>query len=66
LAPLPIDGAPSGVIWVSRYLQVAAEAIMLIDAHCSLDVGARLQAHRYLPAIFPETCRSTGWRFREF
>jgi hypothetical protein len=54
------------VIWVSRYLQVAAEAIMPIDAHCSLDVGARLQAHRYLPAIFPETYRSTGWRFREF
>ncbi|WP_024513387.1 hypothetical protein [Bradyrhizobium sp. ARR65] len=43
-----------GVIWVSRYLQVAAEAIIPIDAHSGRDVGARIQAHLYLPAIFPD------------
>ena len=43
-----------GVIWVSRYLQVAAEAIIPMDAHSGRDVGARVQAHLYLPAIFPD------------
>jgi hypothetical protein len=43
-----------GVIWVSRYLQVAAEAIIPMDAHSGRDIGARLQAHLYLPAIFPD------------
>jgi hypothetical protein len=36
-----------GVIWVSRYLQVAAEAILPMDAHSGRDVGARKQAHLY-------------------
>jgi hypothetical protein len=43
-----------GVIWVSRYLQVAAEAIIPMDAHSGRDLGARIQAHLYLPAIFPD------------
>jgi hypothetical protein len=43
-----------GVIWVSRYLQVGAEAIIPIDAHSGRDIGARIQAHLYLPAIFPD------------
>jgi hypothetical protein len=43
-----------GAIWVSRYLQVAAEAIIPIDARSGRDVGARIQAHLYLPAIFPD------------
>ena len=43
-----------GVIWINRYLQVAAEAIIPMDAHSGRDVGARLQAHLYLPAIFPD------------
>src|SRR6202048_4989444 len=43
-----------GVVWVSRYLQVAAEAIIPIDAHSGRDIGARIQAHLYLPAIFPD------------
>src|SRR5260370_6304174 len=42
-----------GVIWVNRYLQGAAEAIIPIDAHSGRDIGARIQAHLYLPAIFP-------------
>ena len=43
-----------GVVWVSRYLQVAGEAIIPMDAHSGRDVGARIQAHLFLPAIFPE------------
>jgi hypothetical protein len=43
-----------GAIWVSRYLQVAAEAIIPMDAHSGRDVGARIQAHLYLSAIFPD------------
>jgi hypothetical protein len=43
-----------GVIWVSRYLQVAVEAIIPMDAHSGSDLGVRAQAHLYLPAIFPE------------
>src|ERR1700704_6000677 len=43
-----------GFIWVSRYLQVAVEAIIPMDAHSGRDVGARAQAHLYLPAIFPD------------
>jgi hypothetical protein len=43
-----------GFIWVSRYLQVGAEAIIPMDAHSGRDIGARLQAHLYLPAIFPD------------
>lgn len=43
-----------GVIWVSRYLQVGVEAIIPIDARSGRDVGARAQAHLYLPAIFPD------------
>jgi hypothetical protein len=43
-----------GAIWVSRYLQVAAEAIIPMDAHSGRDIGARLQAHLYLSAIFPD------------
>ena len=43
-----------GVIWVNRYLQVAAEAIIPMDAHSGRDLGVRAQAHLYLPAIFPD------------
>jgi hypothetical protein len=43
-----------GFIWVSRYLQVGVEAIIPMDAHSGRDVGARAQAHLYLPAIFPD------------
>src|SRR3979490_739582 len=43
-----------GVIWVNRYLQVAAEAIIPIDAHSGRDLGVRAQAHLYLSAIFPD------------
>jgi hypothetical protein len=43
-----------GVIWVNRYLQVGVEAIIPIDAHSGRDVGARAQAHLYLPAIFAD------------
>jgi hypothetical protein len=43
-----------GVIWVSRYLQVAVEAIIPMDAHSGRDLGVRAQAHLYLSAIFPE------------
>jgi hypothetical protein len=43
-----------GVIWVNRYLQVGVEAIIPIDARSGRDVGARAQAHLYLPAIFPD------------
>jgi hypothetical protein len=43
-----------GFIWVDRYLQVAAEAIVPMDAHSGRDIGARVQAHLYLSAIFPD------------
>ena len=43
-----------GFIWVNRYLQVGAEAIIPMDAHSGRDVGVRAQAHLYLPAIFPD------------
>ena len=43
-----------GFIWVDRYLQVAAEAIIPMDAHSGRDIGARVQAHLYLSAIFPD------------
>ena len=43
-----------GVVSVSRYLQVGVEAIIPMDAHSGRDVGARAQAHLYLPAIFPD------------
>jgi hypothetical protein len=43
-----------GVIWVNRYLQVGIEAIIPIDARSGRDIGARAQAHLYLPAIFPD------------
>jgi hypothetical protein len=43
-----------GVIWVNRYLQIGVEAIIPIDARSGRDVGARVQAHLYLPAIFPD------------
>src|ERR1700682_448757 len=39
-----------GVIWVSRYLQVAVEAIIPIDAHSGRDLGFRAHAHLYIPA----------------
>jgi hypothetical protein len=42
-----------GVVWVNRYLQVAVEAIIPINAASGRDLGARAQAHLYLPAIFP-------------
>jgi hypothetical protein len=42
-----------GVIWVSRYLQVGVEAIIPMNARSGSDLGARAQAHLYLPAIFP-------------
>ncbi|WP_029584537.1 hypothetical protein [Bradyrhizobium sp. URHD0069] len=41
----------SGVIWVSRYLQVAVEAIIPIKASSGRDFGVRAQTHLYLPAI---------------
>ena len=43
-----------GFIWVNRYLQAGLEAIIPIDAHSGRDIGARIQAHLYLPAIFPD------------
>src|ERR1700676_4656381 len=43
-----------GFIWVDRYLQVAAEAIIPMEAHTGGDIGARVQAHLYLSAIFPD------------
>ena len=43
-----------GFIWVDRYLQVTAEAIIPMDAHSGRDIGARVQAHLYLSAIFPD------------
>src|ERR1700730_13359271 len=43
-----------GFIWVDRYLQVAAEAIIPMDAHSGRDIGARVQAPLYLSAIFPD------------
>jgi hypothetical protein len=43
-----------GFIWVDRYLQVAVEAIIPIDAHSGRDLGVRAQAHLYLSAIFPD------------
>jgi hypothetical protein len=42
-----------GVIWVNRYLQVAVEAIIPMNAQSGRDLGVRAQAHLYLPAIFP-------------
>src|ERR1700738_4738222 len=42
-----------GVIWVNRYLQVAVEAIIPMDAHSGRDLGARAQAHLYFSEIFP-------------
>src|ERR1700687_2826827 len=43
-----------GFIWVNRFLQVAVEAIVPMDAHSGRDLGVRAQAHLYLPAIFPD------------
>src|SRR6202023_2661882 len=43
-----------GFIWVDRYLQVGVEAIIPMDAHSGRDIGARVQAHLYLSAIFPD------------
>src|SRR6267154_1682792 len=43
-----------GVIWVNRYLQVGVEAIIPMNAQSGRDLGARIQAHLYLPAIFPD------------
>jgi hypothetical protein len=42
-----------GAVWVNRYLQVAVEAIIPINAASGRDLGARAPAHLYLPAIFP-------------
>ena len=42
-----------GVIWVSRFLQVAVEAIVPMDGRSGRDLGVRAQAHLFLPAIFP-------------
>src|ERR1700692_4591995 len=55
----PLAGRTTGsvnpdVIWINRYLQVAAEAIIPMDAHSGRDIGARVQAHLYLSAIFPD------------
>jgi hypothetical protein len=44
-----------GVIWVGRYFQFAAEAIVPIDGSSGRDVGVRAQAHLYFSAIFPDT-----------
>jgi hypothetical protein len=43
-----------GAIWVNRYLQVAVEAIIPMNAQSGRDLGVRAQAHLYLSAIFPE------------
>src|ERR1700687_6154628 len=43
-----------GVIWVSRFLQVAVEAIVPMDGRSGRDLGVRAQAHLFLPAIFPD------------
>ncbi len=45
--------ANPGVIWVSRYLQVGAEAIIPIDSHSGPDLGFRSQAHRTVGRSFP-------------
>ena len=42
-----------GVIWVNRYLQVGVEAIIPMNTQSGRDLGARAQAHLFLPAIFP-------------
>jgi hypothetical protein len=42
-----------GVIWVGRYLQFGAEAIIPINS--GRDVGVRAQAHLYLSALLPDT-----------
>jgi hypothetical protein len=44
-----------GVIWVGRYLQVGLEAIIPINTTSGRDIGVRLQAHLYLPQIFPDS-----------
>jgi hypothetical protein len=44
-----------GFIWVDRYLQVAVEAIIPIDARSGRDIGARAQAHLYFGELFPDT-----------
>jgi hypothetical protein len=44
-----------GVIWVSRYLQVAVEAIIPINGLTGHGIGARAQAHLYFSEIFPDT-----------
>jgi hypothetical protein len=48
------DSVNPGVIPVNRFLQVAVEAIVPMDAHSGRDLGVRAQAHLYLPAIFPD------------
>ena len=54
----PFNGGPhcldAGVIWFSRFRQVAVEAIVPMNAHSGRDLGVRAQAHLYLPAIFPD------------
>jgi hypothetical protein len=60
----PLDGPNAGlttgtinpgVIWVSRYLQIGAEAIVPIDARSGRDIGVRAQAHLYLSELLPDT-----------
>jgi hypothetical protein len=48
---------------VSRYLQVAVEAIIPINASSSRDLGVRAQAHLYLPAILPISIASGDIRW---
>jgi thiazole synthase ThiGH ThiG subunit len=49
-----VSAAPFGNSVCARALQVGVEAIIPMDAHSGRDVGARAQAHLYLPAIFPD------------
>jgi hypothetical protein len=44
-----------GVVWVSRYLQIAVGAIIPMNARSGRDVGARAQAHLYLSELLPDT-----------
>lgn len=56
----PSDGLTTGtvnpgIIWVGRYLQIAAEAIIPINARSGSGIGARAQAHLYLSELLPDT-----------
>jgi hypothetical protein len=60
----PLDGPNAGLttgtvnpglIWVNRYLQIAAGAVFPMNARSGRDIGARAQVHFYFSEIFPDT-----------